>query len=129
MFHQNADIESIRSEVIEIFFSHYRDQKKEVRVIDSGTLGVEGQEGSCLYVSFIIERSILLRYTIPNAPRTFGGLWIGVGPEYVPVEWIFDFDIGLATDVSNFSIKRNLDLLDRYINQFALRSISMRNAL
>jgi hypothetical protein len=117
MLHQNSDFETLRSDIINIFFEHYRTQGKDVRVLASGSLGVAGNEGASFFITFFVNKTTVLRYTIPNAPRTFGGLWIGVGPEYVPVDWIFGNTQSFSDEISEFSIKRNLQLLDESLKK------------
>jgi hypothetical protein len=112
MLHPHQNFDSARDEIVDIVLDHYGVRKKDVRFIGSGLLGQEGHEGSCFYISFLICHSFVIRFTLPNAPRTFGGLWFGVGPEYVPVEWVFNTDQKFSSDISEFSIRRNLQLLD-----------------
>ncbi len=126
MLHQSGDFEKISSDFIDIFFHYYEGQKRNVKFIKSGFLGEKDTEGSFYFLSFLVDKNMILRYTIPNAPRTFGGLWLGFGPEYIPVEWIFGEEVGFSNEITDFNVRRNLQLLDECIKKTGFNAVLCR---
>jgi hypothetical protein len=95
----------------------YKIKNREMRYLSSGYVGQGGSEGDCFYVSFLLDRQYVLRYSMPNARRTFPVIYLGIGPEYVPIEWLVqkDAEFKLSWEMTSQAVGKNLILLDDFL--------------
>ena len=65
----------------------------------------------------MLDKKYAVKYSIPTAIRTFAGLWIGIGPEYVPIEWVVNKEVAkiFNGDSTTEAITHNLAMLDEYL--------------
>lgn len=104
-------------DLVDFLRNYYEGRGREIRYLSSGTVGRGGDEGDYYYVSCLLDRKHVIKYSIPTAIRTFAGLWVGIGPEYVPIEWVVNQVSAkrFNGDSTSEAVEQNLALLDEYL--------------
>lgn len=110
----NNRIEHI-SELVSFVLEHYESQKRPILFLSSGLSGRGVDEGDHYYANFLIDKKTVIKYSIPASIRTSAGLWLGVGPEFIPIEH-FLAEKGICNgDSTTEAIVHNLKMLDEYL--------------
>ncbi|WP_147400570.1 hypothetical protein [Acidovorax cavernicola] len=106
------------SELTALIKKYYTLRNREILIVSSGTSGRGLNEGDSYYVSFMIDRKHILKYSIPTAIRTFACLWIGIGPEYIPINYAINgkYEELFSVDSTTEAVEKNLELLDDYLS-------------
>lgn len=104
-------------ELFEIMFEWYQSAGRQFRYISSGYVGETDLEGSYYFVSCFLDKKHLIKYSLPNAMRTIPIISIGVGPEYIPVQWFVDDEQSwkISWDQTSEAVVNNLIILDKFL--------------
>ena len=98
--------------------SHYLQSSRSIKFLSSGAYGRGSDEGDHYFINFLLDKKYVLKYSIPTAIRTFAGLWLGMGPEFVPLELLISEDeedsFNFNGDSTTEAVEHNLALLDKY---------------
>ena len=111
---QNDRIEKLH-QLIKVVMNYYSLHNRDALFLSSGLQGRGVDEGDFLYANFIIDKSYVIRYSIPTSIRTFAGLWLGVGPDFVPLEYLLETQGLLSGDDTVSAVEKNLGILDSYL--------------
>lgn len=102
-------------ELISFVIEHYELQKRFVLFLSSGLSGRGVDEGDHHYANFLIDKKTVIKYSIPASIRTFAGLWLGVGPEFAPMEYLLTEKGIFSGDATKEAVAHNLKMLDEYL--------------
>lgn len=96
---------------------YYEKKNRGIKFLSSGSVGHYDDEGDHYFVTFLLDRKHVLKYSMPTAIRTSSILWVGIGPEYVPIQWTLGAESSMrfSGDRSSDAVEKNLVLLDEYL--------------
>lgn len=64
----------------------YKKQGQHFYCVSFGAVGRGCDEGDHLYAEYLLDKKHVIKFTVPTAIRTYGVIYIGVGPTYIPIE-------------------------------------------
>jgi len=102
-------------ELVSFVIENYESKKRPILFLSSGLVGRGVDEGDYCYANFLIDKKTVIRYSIPASIRTFAVLWLGVGPEFAPVEYLLTEKKIFSGDTTKEAVVHNLKMLDEYL--------------
>jgi hypothetical protein len=104
-------------ELFDLISEWYQTAGRQFRYIASGYVGEVDLEGSFYFVSYLLDKKHLIKYSLPNAIRTIPVISVGIGPEYIPIQWLVDDERSwkISWDQTSGAVVNNLVILDKFL--------------
>jgi hypothetical protein len=108
--------------LLDFLYEFYTNKQRPFQYLDDGMIGDGSKtEGNLYYVSYLLDKRYVIRYSMPIGIRTYAFISIGIGPHFISMYDLLPYDEAHRFSMDNTAdaVKYNLNRLDEYLPRYS----------